>query len=199
MYLNSPTARVALVQGTMATMFDLSPQEAGERMEKGWKQYRNLTAQVRRENPDLALVVWPESMFPAHDVMDADDQRQQMSTADRAAANQPTLGDFALSAQGIDPLLEQDSTNYFLAGGHSMKRGDDGALHYNTALLFDPTGNIACRYHKMHRAPFGEYIMFAEFFPLDLSAHADSRRFDGGPAARSFYGGRFAIRPQYLF
>jgi apolipoprotein N-acyltransferase len=37
---------------------------------------------------------------------------------------------------------------------------------YNSSVLVDTEGNLVGTYDKMHRVPFGEYIPFADWFPV---------------------------------
>ena len=63
--IRSRTVRVALIQGSIDTQFDLDQTEAYEREKRLWKQYQNLTINARKakEKPDLDLIIWPESKF----------------------------------------------------------------------------------------------------------------------------------------
>ena len=64
-------------------------------------------------------------------------------------------------------------TFIFLVGGGTINFHDeldeDGFptyTAYNSCYLFDDGGDITGRYDKMVPLPFGEYIPFAETFPI---------------------------------
>jgi apolipoprotein N-acyltransferase len=56
---SGPTAKVALIQGSLDTIFDITP----DRIREIFDQYNRLTTEAVSNNQNLDLVVWPESMF----------------------------------------------------------------------------------------------------------------------------------------
>ena len=83
------------------------------------------------------LIVWPEAAVPG--ILGEDDQVYKEV--------------FSLAKEIKIPLL---------TGAVSMG-GDD---YFGSALLISPEGEIAGRYDKIHRVPFGEYIPFKSIFPF---------------------------------
>ena len=59
------TIRVALIQGSMDTLFEDNPDRPRQTLE----QYSDLTYQACSRFHPLDLVVWPESMFPVTDIL----------------------------------------------------------------------------------------------------------------------------------
>lgn len=63
----------------------------------------------------------------------------------------------------VTTLSEAAARNkVWLHGGSFTELGDDGA-HYNTAVLFDPNGNLVCSYRKIHLFGFdgGETVLMS--------------------------------------
>jgi len=168
---NGPTARVALVQGSLDTVFEISH----ERREQTYNHYRQLTAQATRERRDLDLVIWPESMFmdaellieeplkwPPGSPISESEWRMRLSAAQvefgALLANEAALTNrhAPSDGRGVQLLL---GTNSFVVFGAGEQR------IYNTALLVDRAGNVTGRYHKTHPVMFGEYIPFAAALP----------------------------------
>lgn len=54
--------RVALIQGSMDTIFEYNP----ARKDEGFQQYTTLTREALAKHGDLDLVIWPESAFTAN-------------------------------------------------------------------------------------------------------------------------------------
>jgi N-carbamoylputrescine amidase len=59
------------------------------------------------------------------------------------------------------------SNRVFLVGGSIYEKGDDGKL-YNTTLIYDPKGNLAGKYRKMHIPHDPNYYEQYYFTPGDL-------------------------------
>src|SRR5439155_8059551 len=55
-----PTAHVALIQGSLDTVFT---ELTAERMQETYDHYRQLAAEAVQKRKNLDLVAWPESMF----------------------------------------------------------------------------------------------------------------------------------------
>ncbi len=104
-------------------------QERGNAVLKSWV---DLTRQVEDEAPDL--VIWPEgSVYYNPDEGKVKELFAQMAT--------------------------EGKYNFLLGGGTQKKDKDTGKRRaWNSAYLFDRTGEITGRYDKMVPLPFGEYL-----------------------------------------
>lgn len=153
--------RVAVVQGTVETVFDSTPEEARARMLGAFEQHRELTSRALRDFDGVQLIIWPESMFTATDLLD------QRTAADDSTQSQENLSqrETVRYAQGLDPYSEERSPARMLVGTHTVRLTDDANHHHNSALLFDRDGAAAARYYKSHLVIFGEYVPLGNVLP----------------------------------
>jgi apolipoprotein N-acyltransferase len=79
---------------------------------------------------DVALALWPESSFDTNPLAQSSFREMLLETIRRA--NVPFL---------IGAIIEAGEDRFF-----------------NTSLFFQPDGNLAGRYEKMHLVPMGEYV-----------------------------------------
>jgi len=171
-----PLLRVALVQGSFDVVFEDNP----TRNDEIYERYRKLTCDAVRAYPDLDLVVWPESAFsgnlgdviiegdiepPAHLRMGANEYRARVN-AWKYAFDVKTRR--IAGALNPNPADGSDSPNrgvYLLAGTDTEHLGIGERRRYNSVLFISPEGDVLDRYYKMHRVPFGEYILLGDVFP----------------------------------
>jgi apolipoprotein N-acyltransferase len=162
-----PQAKVALIQGSLDTVF------GEERLVETLEHYRALTARATAAQPNLDLVIWPESSFLARESLieeplaplpnvplpverlranleDAQGEFLHLLAGEAARAN-------AHTAAGPGTRLVVGSTSYVF--------GSAPTRMYNSALVADRDGQITCRYYKTHPVMFGEYIPFGEWLP----------------------------------
>jgi apolipoprotein N-acyltransferase len=166
-----PVARVALVQGSLDTVFEFSP----ERLQETFDQYRGLTQRATREHANLDLVVWPESAFAVPETVVEEPLGPLPGSSLSVAALRTRLdaaqsdfqallaGDAALANAHTD--ASRSAGTKLLIGTTSFVYGSGAPRTYNTALLVDRSGNVAGRYYKMHPVMFGEYIPFGSLLP----------------------------------
>jgi len=165
-----PTLHVALIQGSIDTVFEAS----AERSRETFDQYRRLTDEAVRQRANLDLIVWPESMFvvpestvqeplfPPPDIgLTADEARRRIE-----AHNEPfraAVADEAVKANANTDVKHAGTR--LLIGTASYVYGSDEPRIYNAALLADRAGHIEARYYKSHPVMFGEYIPLADWLP----------------------------------
>jgi len=154
------TIKVALIQESVDTVFGAPEDEDRETFLK----HVALSKQAKAENPDLDLIVWPESMFIVPVV-----------TEDRLIPHRrglPLRQDLYLRLVEQSLKLSPEESPRVLRtpllvgaparhheGKHTIKD------RYNTALLLDARGNLVGRYDKMHPILFGEFIPLGKTFP----------------------------------
>jgi apolipoprotein N-acyltransferase len=99
---------------------------------------------IEKNHP--SLVVWPETALPFYPVA----HPLLQPVRDLAAQGQISLLTGA-------PWYEQDGGS---SDGQELRR------YYNSALLFDASGQITDKYSKSHLVPFGEYVPLKKFLPF---------------------------------
>jgi apolipoprotein N-acyltransferase len=147
----SPGPKVALIQGSIDTTMKADPSEVSQIHE----QYIGLTRDALVAQPDLDLIVWPETMCRASLVDSRPSTGSSMKYAEQAAASRRELHQFCQAA-GKRMLLGVDTYEY----------GEKGVTRYNSAVWIDPNQGVLARYDKMHPVMFGEYVPFADRFPF---------------------------------
>jgi apolipoprotein N-acyltransferase len=164
---NKQPLRVGLIQGSLDTRFD---QPHDERTRETFGQYDPLTREAVKKEPQLDLVVWPESMFTIPEFGAISDQQAKDS-----AIPSPKREMLATYQQPFDlTLLEIQKvlpTSSFLFGTTTLqfdlaKEQQWPAKNYNAALLAAPGKRVTSRYYKMHPVMFGEFIPLADLMPF---------------------------------
>ncbi len=162
------TIRVALIQGSVDTLFEDNPDRPRETLE----QYGDLTYQACSRYQPLDLVVWPESMFPPIDILiDPGVELEIEPSIDRQMIDDNRTIFDQLVRSGVRRINQPDEeqswerSTHWLLGTTTWQFGDYPTRHYNTALFVDEQGEIMARYYKMHPVMFGEYVPFGEMIP----------------------------------
>lgn len=161
--LGQPTAgpgpRIALIQGSIDTEIKSDP----KKNQVVFTEYFDLSLQAVKDAGQLDLLIWPETMFRDSLVeFDAATVRPPPGAqwtverlADVALFTRQFIGDTG-RALGVPMLLGIDVNRY----------GRGSVTSFNSALEVSPTGEMGERYDKMHPVMFGEYIPFANRFPI---------------------------------
>jgi len=156
-----PGLRVALIQGSIDTVFDPEPGV----YEAVWRQYVALSQDAVKQHRNLDLLVWPETTFPEILVTYTPDARVPDDFQGDAAEFQKRLAQAAqdtrrwLAALGrvLDvPMILGIPTHHF--GPHRMQR-------FNSAAFVGRDGRVLGRYDKTHLVLFGEYVPFGDWLP----------------------------------
>jgi apolipoprotein N-acyltransferase len=166
-----PSVEIALVQGDTDVIFTSDI----ERNVRAYRECRALAADARAENPNVRLIIWPESMFVA-------DRRElilegelrtppgiEISAAEFRQKFEQFSEDFRQKRELTAYVVNggsQDPTTYQLVGSETEIWGAATPRLYNTAMLIDGHGEVQGRYFKMHRVMFGEYIPIVDWFPI---------------------------------
>ena len=155
--------RVALIQGhTLADWkSDLAKQQ------QIMQQYMQLSldagnAAIEKDGRKVDLYVWPETSF-----------RQTLATVEPGLQLPAGMVDPSYFTAAPNDLAEfvRQTDAAILAGIDRVHiypndHGHPDFKAYNSSVLMDAQQQILGTYDKMHRVPFGEYIPFADWFPM---------------------------------
>ena len=165
--------RVALLQGTMDTIFEYNPQ----RDLATFKQYRDLSLNLAASGQPVDLIVWPESVFvlPEIHINEDDPPKWDVESKKYVLENQTRFEDVRRQLVTRITELYQASNRtkrapQVIIGTQTRKYARQREF-YNAALVVDPAGMLSQRYYKMHPVWFGETIPLGDIFPFlyDLS------------------------------
>lgn len=152
-----PRLRIALIQGN--TLADWKGDAA--KQQQIMDEHVRLSREAVRKNPNLDLVIWPETAF-----------REKLITIEEGYVPPPDRvpAQNRTAALNYLKLLTKELGMAVLVGIDRVHVFPDaeGKLDYrsyNSSALVDAEGNILGTYDKMHRVPFGEFIPFADWFP----------------------------------
>ena len=157
-YKDLPTARIALIQSNS------DPWVGGvESYKRDFKTLKKLSDQAIAGDPNLALVVWPETAF--------------IPRIDWHYRYREDRNTFELVHELLTYLDEQ-SVPFLIGNDDAVKAvtdtGVEERLDYNAALLFCPKENVLPpnpeRYRKMHLVPFTEHFPYKKAFPAIYDA-----------------------------
>lgn len=157
-YSNMPHVRIALIQPNS------DPWIGGiESYKKDFLTLKKLSEMAIADNPNLALVVWPETAF----VPRIDWHYRYREDRDSFELVHELLK--FIDGQTVPFLIGNDDAVMVQHGA-----GDTRKLDYNAALLFRPQQNVIPphpdRYWKMHLVPFTEHFPYKDIFPFVYEA-----------------------------
>jgi apolipoprotein N-acyltransferase len=190
------TAQVALLQGTVETVFDTTREELHERRQFAYNQYGELTRQVH-DTYDVDLIIWPESMFVIPDLIDPPPPKSEAAEPENPDVL-TKFSEYALDVQGFNPR-GGESPCRMLVGGHTARFTGGAERHYNSALLIDRSGEIAGRYYKMHLVIFGEYVPLGSFVPWLYNFSPIGPGLMAGETPQAFEAGGLRFSPSVCF
>jgi apolipoprotein N-acyltransferase len=201
---SKPTAKVALIQGSLDTVFDIT----AERIRETFDQYNRLTSDAVNNNANLDLVAWPESMFviaetiakepitpPAGSGLSAEEFARRL-TAIQSEFNTIISGEAARANANTAP--DAPGTK-LLVGTTTFDYESDRTRVYNAALLADKGGNVIGRYYKTHPVMFGEYIPFGDWLPWLYKITPMSGGLSIGEGPKTYGVGELKMSPSVCF
>ncbi|HEX5442281.1 MAG TPA: apolipoprotein N-acyltransferase, partial [Pirellulales bacterium] len=159
--LGQPAGRqgptIALIQGSIDTELKHDP----ALQDRIYPHYFGLSQQALARQPQLDLIVWPETMF-------RDSLFISPPEGKLPAEWQGTRAEFErIAAQRREWISEQPARLHapVLLGLDTLRFGSGEPQRYNSALLVDRQGRLGPRYDKTHPVMFGEYVPFARQLP----------------------------------
>ncbi len=165
---DQPRVRVALIQGSIDTVFDDQP----DRWRQILDQYSGLTQQACDRYGPFDLVVWPESMFPpSESLFEAGAELTLEPGLDRAMLDASVEQFRSLVRYGIGRINRPAARGAagrptcWLLGTTTWQFGPYPSRRYNAALMINPDAEVTARYFKMHPVMFGEYVPFGDIWP----------------------------------
>jgi len=178
--------KVAIIQSSIDTV--LKPKTA-EQTQNEFLSRCDLTHSARLIAGKLDLIVWPESAFPYGQVLSDVDEtytaeffRERQAMAWEAATGYPAqFGDAV-------PLLVGSSTT-----------DPANEESYNSALLFDETGQVSVAYHKNHLVMFGEYFPLVQSIPFVKEFVKGFSNWNAGENSKRMEIGEVSVAPNICF
>jgi len=199
--------KVALIQGNMDVQFDSDQERALRRNREAYAWHHAKSIEMCRLNPDVQLVVWPESMFTGAfegyvpDLIVKKTSEQHSPDSLRYAQEL-----FSLKCREVTADINSATQNRtkgseiaFIAGDETTVLRGEQFDRYNSALLVAPDGKLTDRYYKMHPVMFGEYIPFGEQIPILYQLSPMGRGLTPGAQAKSFEVAGFRLSPSVCF
>jgi apolipoprotein N-acyltransferase len=189
-----PLLTVALIQENSPTLFEANP----ERNARSWQSYLELTTKTLLANPNVDLVIWPESVFTADnplldlepgfevpDVWAREGASNGMTKEQLGELSKELLEQFNMKAdiaqRGAAPKRQANSENssdrdgklaklpHLIVGNDLLRVRGDQMARLNAAVWIDRDGKRAGYYAKRHLVMFGEYIPLGDWFPIFYS------------------------------
>ncbi len=195
---NPRVLKAAMVQAWVDTIFEYDP----ERDVQTFQTYAQLTRDAYAANPQVDVIVWPESMFTEiRPLVTRDDKIAPPPGEDwpndvikyiDAAASEFHDRTRRLSA-------ELDHRPALLVGVSARHYGNGRVEQYNSAAHVAPEGQVVGRYDKMHRVMFGEYVPLGELVPWIYRLTPLSSGLSKGKQPESFEIGEIRLAPNICF
>ena len=197
--------RVALIQGSFDTVFEADP----ERDVAVFSRYLELSLQAVQNDPQVELVVWPESAFTGTlgDVVAAPPWNPPPESGLSAERFQRSLQAweeaFRQKTDYVTSRLNEVSGGgrqvSLIVGCDTQRFAGGRAERLNAALLIAPSGQVRARYFKQHLVMFGEYIPFGERFPLLYDLTPMAAGLTPGVVPQAFRVGKVVLSPSICF
>ena len=199
---SEPVLRVALIQGSIDTVLEPEP----DIYQRVWKEYLDLSRQAKKKYGELDLLVWPETTFPdtlvtyTTDAQIPDGFEGTDGSEDIDAEFQQYLAQAAAHTPDVMASMAQSLDTALILGVATHHFGPEGVRRFNSAVFVDRGGRLQDRYDKTHLVLFGEYVPFADLFPLapGADAAAGESRSSGQPARWPSRSAAIATRAEHL-
>ncbi len=165
----SKSLKVAIIQGSIDTVFPKTIEEFETFYEQQIVQYQGLTHKaVTQKKHQVDLLIWPESIFPAeHLFLDQGTDSRATDPESTQAFRQvfrAIQSDEPYPFDPQSPVLNSGTGVPMLSGGHGYATDTD--TEYNSVFYIDQNGDVQGLYNKNHLVMFGEYFPFGSYVPF---------------------------------
>lgn len=193
--------KVALIQENFPTEFKDDP----GREDRVHYAYLSRSLEAKQADPDLDLIVWPETMFGKPYVQFTEEATPSPELLARypdltKQEFQAALGE---AARRFDLRMEetvQALQTPVLVGAAAQEYHANGSVHrFNSAIFADEKAQVQMRYDKMHPVMFGEYVPMGNWFPWLYNLTPMSGGIDEGTSARCMSVGGVSFCPSICF
>jgi apolipoprotein N-acyltransferase len=164
------TFRIALIQGNSLADWKQDPDRRRQIMDE-YVALSDRAVELTKERGDgrpIELIVWPETMFRST-LFSASPDIQTTPELKLRIDELTAVGPHDLAALvkrlGAPALVGIERVHFLEDPGQNQNTLPK-YLVYNSAVLVDRDGQIVGVYDKVHRVMFGEYIPFADWFPM---------------------------------
>jgi len=204
-----PPLKVALIQRAIDTKFELDLQRNRDTFGEYWQA----TLQASQDNPDLHLIIWPESVFSENNPEvqcepdfflpdDAPLSRQEIKKHIDARI-EAFRNKLHSAATGVNQIWRNGAFEtldiYLLVGTETICFDTEKLRVHNSALLINPAGEVVDRYYKTHPVMFGEYIPFGSWFPILYKITPMSQGLTPGDGPEAFQRADKVLAPSICF
>lgn len=155
-----PTARIALIQGSIDTQIKFDP----EMRAVVFRHYAGLSQRALRKYGNVDLIVWPETMFRDPLITFQPDARMPEGFDGSEAEFRQALREHADHARRLMALTARALDTPLVLGADRHHYGPQGVRRFNSAVYVARNGDLLGYYDKIHLVVFGEYVPFARRF-----------------------------------
>ena len=193
--------RVALIQGAIDTQFPADEKSMDAYLNRIRDEYTNLSVSSRID-PNVQLIIWPESMFLAFDAYTESDslsadQKNQINKLQESLAYASSFACGAVMADKTGKWFRAREPIAMLLGANSGRIEEPG--FYNSAIQIDVNGKVTERYAKMNLVLFGEYVPFGDRFPWLYNFFPMGAGMKSGDTPKAMKFGSFVLTPNICF
>lgn len=217
--------KIALIQGNIPTIFGGDVEQTQREI---YRQYITESRNALQTEPDIQLLIWPESMFVAPLVLIDDGaylpadmlaqwpgisvaQAQEYSSQRRLPKpirefRDTTQATFKRALVDLVGTNLPDPADRMTTAPPALLLGVEG-LHYkagdvdyfNTSVYLSPRGDVIDYYHKMHPVMFGEYVPLGDIFPSLYSLTPLAGGLTAGDAPKAYQVGDARLTPNICY
>jgi apolipoprotein N-acyltransferase len=191
-----PSIRVALIQGSIDTLFD-----GIDHSNEVFTEYIELSQTAGAEKGPFDLVIWPESMYAypwisidATGPMVVPDKIKESATEYRDG-----IRNWKQASQRQAQIVAAAVGTRMLAGAPRLEFGPRPVRRFNTAILLSADGTLVDYYDKMHPVLFGETIPLGNVFPWLYRLSPMGSGLEAGTTAKCFDINGIKLAPNICF
>ena len=172
---------VALIQGSRITTFSGKDDRA-----ETIGQYQSLTNKAFQSNPDVDLVVWPESMLMVPWLDYSWPLKAPKSWPQDESELKRTLRYMRTNSENAASWIARNYGAQAIVGTEAYRLSGGPEQRFNRAIHVNHAGDVAATYDKMHPVMFGEYVPLGNLFPWLYKLTPMGTGLDSGEQPTSF-------------